>query len=98
GPYLKKGTDSRSLASEEQIFDITLEEALKIYAEPKRRGRQTSSAPLKELGPDPQSGKPMLVESGRFGPYGNDGEYNASLRQTGRGEELTVEERKSGVA
>jgi len=91
GPYLKKGSDSRSLASEEQIFDITLEEALKIYAEPKRRGRQTSSAPLKELGPDPQSGKPMLVKSGRFGPYVTDGEYNASLRKTDSVEDLTVE-------
>jgi len=91
GPYLKKGTDSRSLASEEQIFDITLDEALKIYAEPKRRGRQASAAPLKELGPDPQSGKPMLVKSGRFGPYVTDGEYNASLRKSDSVEELTVE-------
>ena len=40
GPYLKKGTDSRSLANEEQMFTVTLDEALKIYAEPKRRGRQ----------------------------------------------------------
>lgn len=82
GPYLKRGTDSRSLATEEQMFDITLEEALKIYAEPKRRGRQSASAPpLRELGNDPASGKPMVVKDGRFGPYVTDGETNASLRK-----------------
>ncbi|RBM23047.1 type I DNA topoisomerase [Prauserella sp. PE36] len=92
GPYLKKGTDSRSLSTEEQIFDITLEEALKIYAEPKRRGRQAvAKPPLKELGEDPASGKPMVVKDGRFGPYVTDGEYNASLRKSDTVEDLTVE-------
>src|SRR5271166_2927046 len=82
GPYLKRGDDSRSLATEDQIFDITLEEALKIYAEPKRRGRQSASAPpLRELGTDPASGKPMVIKDGRFGPYVTDGETNASLRK-----------------
>jgi DNA topoisomerase-1 len=82
GPYLKRGTDSRSLSSEEQIFEITLEEALKIYAEPKRRGRQAASAPpLRELGADPATGKPMVIKDGRFGPYVTDGETNASLRK-----------------
>ncbi len=82
GPYLKRGTDSRSLATEDQIFEITLEEALKIYAEPKRRGRQGASAPpLRELGTDPASGKPMVIKDGRFGPYVTDGETNASLRK-----------------
>ncbi|WP_096290373.1 type I DNA topoisomerase [Mycobacterium ahvazicum] len=82
GPYLKRGTDSRSLATEEQMFTITLDEALKIYAEPKRRGRQAASAPpLRELGNDPASGKPMVVKDGRFGPYVTDGETNASLRK-----------------
>ncbi|OBI52589.1 DNA topoisomerase I [Mycobacterium kyorinense] len=82
GPYLKRGTDSRSLATEDQIFDITLDEALKIYAEPKRRGRQAASAPpLRELGTDPASGKPMVLKDGRFGPYVTDGETNASLRK-----------------
>ncbi len=82
GPYLKRGNDSRSLATEDQIFGITLEDALKIYAEPKRRGRQAASAPpLRELGPDPFSGKPMVVKDGRFGPYVTDGETNASLRK-----------------
>ncbi|CAM4468259.1 DNA topoisomerase 1 [Mycobacterium basiliense] len=82
GPYLKRGSDSRSLATEDQIFSITLEEALKIYAEPKRGGRQSASAPpLRELGVDPASGKPMVVKDGRFGPYVTDGETNASLRK-----------------
>ncbi|OBH43013.1 type I DNA topoisomerase [Mycobacterium mantenii] len=82
GPYLKRGTDSRSLATEEQMFDITLEEALKIYAEPKRRGRQGAAAPpLRELGNDPATGKPMVIKDGRFGPYVTDGETNASLRK-----------------
>jgi DNA topoisomerase I len=82
GPYLKRGTDSRSLATEDQMFDITLEEALKLYAEPKRRGRQGAAAPpLRELGNDPASGKPMVIKDGRFGPYVTDGETNASLRK-----------------
>lgn len=82
GPYLKRGTDSRSLATEEQMFDITLEDALKIYAEPKRRGRQGAAAPpLRELGADPATGKPMVIKDGRFGPYVTDGETNASLRK-----------------
>lgn len=82
GPYLKRGKDSRSLSTEDQIFDITLDEALKIYAEPKRRGRQGASAPpLRELGNDPASGKPMVIKDGRFGPYVTDGETNASLRK-----------------
>jgi len=82
GPYLKRGTDSRSLSTEDQIFDITLDEALKIYSEPKRRGRQSAAAPpLRELGADPASGKPMVIKDGRFGPYVTDGETNASLRK-----------------
>ncbi len=82
GPYLKRGNDSRSLATEDQIFEVTLEEALKLYAEPKRRGRQGAAAPpLRELGNDPASGKPMVIKDGRFGPYVTDGETNASLRK-----------------
>ena len=82
GPYLKRGTDSRSLATEEQLFDVSLEEALKIYAEPKRRGRQgAATPPLRELGVDQASGKPMVIKDGRFGPYVTDGETNASLRK-----------------
>ncbi|MEZ0362889.1 type I DNA topoisomerase [Mycobacterium sp. pUA109] len=82
GPYLKRGTDSRSLATEDQLFTVTLDEALKLYAEPKRRGRQAAAAPpLRELGNDPATGKPMLIKDGRFGPYVTDGETNASLRK-----------------
>ncbi|GAA1475295.1 type I DNA topoisomerase [Corynebacterium felinum] len=83
GPYLKKGTDSRSLASEDQIFSITLDEARRIYAEPKRRGRggSTSQQSIKELGDNDVSGKPMSVRDGRFGPYVTDGVTNASLRK-----------------
>jgi len=106
GPYLKKGTDSRSLETEQQMFDITLDEALKIYAEPKRRGRQAAAPPLKELGNDPVSGKPMVVKDGRFGPYVTDGEFNASLRKADdvetlsdeRAAELLAEKRAKGPA
>jgi DNA topoisomerase I len=92
GPYLKKGTDSRSLTSEDQLFTVTLDEALKIYAEPKKRGRSATSAPpLKELGNDPVSGKPMVVKDGRFGPYVTDGETNGSLRKSDSVEGLTDE-------
>jgi DNA topoisomerase-1 len=93
GPYLKKGTDSRSLGDEEDIFTVTLDDALKLYAEPKRRGRQSaaSAPPLKEMGNDPVSGKPMVVKDGRFGPYVTDGEYNASLRKSDSVETLTDE-------
>ncbi|SEQ31170.1 DNA topoisomerase I [Lentzea xinjiangensis] len=92
GPYLKKGTDSRSLADESQIFTVTLDEALKIYAEPKKRGRSAAAAPpLRELGNDPVSGKPMVIKDGRFGPYVTDGEANASLRKTDSVETITDE-------
>ncbi|KAB7746510.1 type I DNA topoisomerase [Nostocoides sp. F2B08] len=90
GPYLKKGTDSRSLATEAQLFDITLEEALAIYAQPKTRGR-AAAAPLKELGADPATGKPMVVKDGRFGPYVTDGEVNATLRKGDEPETITAE-------
>jgi DNA topoisomerase-1 len=91
GPYLKKGTDSRSLASEEQLLTITLDEALRIYAQPKQRGRAAAAAPLKELGNDPVSGQPVVVKSGRFGEYVTDGEYNATLRKDDSVEEITLE-------
>jgi DNA topoisomerase-1 len=91
GPYLKKGTDSRSLTSEDQIFTITLDEALKIYSQPKQRGRAAAAPPLKELGNDPVSGQPVVVKSGRFGEYVTDGEYNATLRKDDSVEEITIE-------
>ena len=89
GPYLKKGSDSRSLASEDQIFSITLDEARRIYAEPKRRGRAAAQPPLKMLGDNDVSGKPMSVKDGRFGPYVTDGTTNASLRKGDSPETIT---------
>ncbi|MER7896226.1 type I DNA topoisomerase [Streptomyces sp. NPDC096046] len=91
GPYLKKGTDSRSLQAEEQLFTITLEEALAIYAQPKQRGRAAAKPPLKELGTDPVSEKPVVVKDGRFGPYVTDGETNATLRSGDSVEDITPE-------
>ena len=90
GPYLKKGTDSRSLQTESQLFTISLEEALAIYALPKQRGR-AAAAPLKELGDDPVSGRPMVVKEGRFGAYVTDGETNATLRKDDEPETITPE-------
>jgi DNA topoisomerase I len=93
GPYLKKGTDSRSLPDEESMFTATLDEALKLYAEPKKRGRQDAAgaAPLRELGNDTATGKPMVIKDGRFGPYVTDGETNASLRKADGVDTLTDE-------
>ena len=92
GPYLKKGTDSRSLTEEEALFTVTLDEALALYAQPKTRGRSAAAAPpLREVGTDPAGGKPMVIKDGRFGPYVTDGETNASLRKGDEVESLTVE-------
>jgi len=90
GPYLSKGTDSRSLDAEEKLFTVSLDEAKALFAQPKRRGRRGAAAPpLKELGADPGTGKPMVVKDGRFGPYVTDGETNASLRKGDDVETLT---------
>ena len=92
GPFVRKGTDSRSLESEEQLFSITLEEALALLAQPKeRRGRGAAKPPLKELGTDTVSGKPIVLKEGRFGPYVTDGETNASLRRGDDVDSLTPE-------
>ena len=92
GPYIKKDKDSRSLDSEEKLFTVTLEEAQKIFAQPKQRGRAAAKPPLKELGTDPASGEPMVVKDGRFGPYVTDGlGVNASLRKGDAVESLTDE-------
>ncbi|WP_017569354.1 type I DNA topoisomerase [Nocardiopsis halotolerans] len=89
GPYLKKGTDSRSLETEEQIFTVTLEQAKELFAQPKQRGRRAAAPPLRELGEDPASGAKMVVKDGRFGPYVTDGEVNASLRKGDEVESIT---------
>jgi DNA topoisomerase-1 len=91
GPYLKKGNDSRSLTSEDELFSVTLDQALAIYAEPKSRGRRAATAPLRELGADPVSGDPVVIKDGRFGPYVTDGEYNATLRRDDEVETMTLE-------
>ncbi|MFT3876729.1 MAG: type I DNA topoisomerase [Propioniciclava sp.] len=91
GPYLKKGTDSRSLENEDELFTVTLEQAEAIFAQPKARGRRAAAGPLKELGADPVSGKPVVVKDGRFGPYVTDGEFNATLRKADSVEAITLE-------
>ena len=93
GPYVKRGTESRSLATEEEMFTISLEAAKALLAEPKARGRGrgATAPPLRELGNDPATGKPMVIKDGRFGPYVTDGETNASLRKDDEVATLTLE-------
>jgi DNA topoisomerase-1 len=93
GPYVKHGAESRSLATEEDMFTVTLEQAKALLAEPKARGRGRGAAapPLRELGNDPATGKPMVIKDGRFGPYVTDGETNASLRKGDEVATLTAE-------
>ena len=92
GPYLKKGTDSRSLEAEPQILTVDLDEAVRLFAEPKRRrGQAAPKGPLREMGADPDTEKPIVIKDGRFGPYVTDGETNASLRKGDSVEELTME-------
>jgi DNA topoisomerase-1 len=91
GPYVKQGKESRSLESEEQLFTVTLDEALALLAQPKTRGRAAAKPPLKELGNDPVSEKPVVVKEGRFGPYVTDGDTNASLRAADSVESVTLE-------
>ena len=79
GPYIKKGTDTRSLESEEQLFTLTLEQAEEILAKPKERRGRSQPATMAELGPDPVTGGTIAMKSGRFGPYVTDGETNASI-------------------
>ena len=90
GPYIKRGSDTRSLTGEEQIFTISNDEALALLAQPKTRGRG-SAGPLRELGEDPATGKPVVVKEGRFGPYVTDGETNATLRKGDAPEVVTLE-------
>jgi DNA topoisomerase-1 len=93
GPYVKRGAESRSLATEEDMFTVTFEQATELLAQPKARGRGRAAAapPLREMGADPATGSPMVVKDGRFGPYVTDGETNASLRKGDEVSTLTVE-------
>jgi len=107
GPFVRKGKETRSLESEEQLLSIGLDESLALLAQPKQqRGRGAPKPPLKELGDDPSSGKPIVLKEGRFGPYVTDGETNASLRAGDsvdsitpeRAVELLADRRASGPA
>jgi DNA topoisomerase-1 len=91
GPYLKRGSETRSLESEDQLFTVTIEQAVSLFSEPKQRRYGTTAAPLRELGPDPESGSPIVLRSGRFGPYVTDGTTNASLRRGDDPDALTAE-------
>jgi DNA topoisomerase I len=93
GPYVKHGNESRSLGSEEEMFTVDLDQARALLAEPKARGRGRAAAapPLREMGNDPATGKPMVIKDGRFGPYVTDGETNASLRKGDEVAALTLE-------
>jgi DNA topoisomerase-1 len=91
GPYLKAGADSRTLTSEDQLFSISLDEALEIYSKPKERRRGVAKPPLKELGKDPGTEKDVIVKDGRFGMYVTDGETNATLRRGDTLEALTLD-------
>jgi DNA topoisomerase-1 len=98
GPYVKRGDDFRSLDSEDKLFTVSLDEALALLAAPKTRQRRAAAPPLREMGPDPVTGRPMVIKDGRFGPYVTDGEVNASLRRGQTPEELTVEQASEMLA
>ena len=106
GPYVKKGRESRSLESEEQLFTVTLDDAIALLAQPKARGRRAAAPPLREVGTDPQSNKPIVVREGRYGLYVTDGETNASLKRGDdpatvtleRAAELLADRRSKGPA
>lgn len=91
GPYVVKKRDYRSLANEEQLFTLTLEEAEALLAQPKQRGRRAAKPPLKELGEDPATKLTVVIKDGRFGPYATDGETNASLKKTDTIEDITID-------
>jgi DNA topoisomerase-1 len=98
GPYISREKDSRSLGSEEQLLTITLEEALALLAQPKTRQARTAKPPLRELGADPVSQKPLVIKEGRFGAYVTDGEFNATLRRDQTPEEITLEQASQMIA
>jgi DNA topoisomerase-1 len=104
GPYLKRGSDTRSLTSEDQLLTVSVEEAQALFAQPKQRRGRTPAAPLRDLGADPSTNLPVVVKEGRFGPYVTDGTTNASLRKgdtvesidIDRASELLAERRAAG--
>lgn len=98
GPYVKKGDEFRSLESEEQLFTVSLDEALTLLAAPKTRQRRAAAPPLREMGADPLTERPLVIKDGRFGPYVTDGESNASLRRGQTPESLTIEQASEMLA
>ena len=98
GPYVKKGDEFRSLESEEQLFTVSLDEALALLAAPKTRQRRAAAPPLREMGADPLTERPLVIKDGRFGPYVTDGESNASLRRGQTPESLTIEQASEMLA
>ena len=98
GPYVKRGDEFRSLDSEDKMFTVTLDEALALLAAPKTRQRRAAAPPLREMGNDPLTEKPLVIKDGRFGPYVTDGEFNASLRRGQTPEELTLEQASEMLA
>jgi len=94
GPFIRKGDETRSLESEEKIFEVTLEDCLKLLSQPKPQGRQArrQAATLREIGTDPETDKPIQLKSGRYGPYVTDGETNASLGKGDEVEAITLEQ------
>jgi DNA topoisomerase-1 len=98
GPYVKRGDDFRSLESEDQLFTVSLPQALELLAAPKTRQRRAAAPPLRELGTDPLTDKPLVIKDGRFGPYVTDGEVNASLRRGQTPETLSIEQASEMLA
>ncbi len=98
GPYIKRGTDSRTLPGEEALFTVTVEQAKELLAQPRTSGRRAAAGPLKELGVDPASGKPLVIKDGRFGPYVTDGEYNATLPRSQPVEQVSLEQAAELIA
>ncbi len=98
GPYVKRGEEFRSLESEEQLFTVSLDDALALLAAPKTRQRRAAAPPLREMGVDPLTEKPLVIKDGRFGPYVTDGEVNASLRRGQTPEALTIEQASEMLA
>ncbi len=104
GPYLKRGSDTRSLTSEDQLLSVTMDEARALFAQPKQRRGRAAAPPLRDLGTDPTTNLPVVVKEGRFGPYVTDGTTNASLRKgdvvesidMDRASELLAERRAAG--